>query len=118
MSPSPENCLFCKIVSKEIPSQEVSQNELAYAFRDINPVATTHVLVIPKKHIENLHSLKEDHTKELVAMIALIQEVAEKEGIALSGYRVVANVGEDALNSVAHLHFHVIGGRRLSWPPG
>jgi histidine triad (HIT) family protein len=118
MSLSSQDCLFCKIVKKEIPSNEVAQNELAYAFNDINPVANTHVLVIPKQHIDNLHSLQTDHKEALMAIVTLIQEVAEKKGVADSGYRVVVNIGPDALNSVGHLHFHVIGGRRLSWPPG
>lgn len=117
---APENCLFCKIVSSEIPSTLVFQDDLVYCFRDIAPTAPTHVLVIPKRHIENAHHVRSGDAVLLAAMIHGAQEVARLEGIDAPehGYRLIMNVGDDAQNSVPHLHLHVIGGRRLEWPPG
>jgi histidine triad (HIT) family protein len=112
------DCLFCKILAGEIPSTEVASSESTYAFRDINPGAPTHVLVIPRRHIESAATVTDADAETLVEMIATAQEVARKEGIADSGYRLVFNVGDDALNSVPHLHLHVLGGKRLGWPPG
>ena len=113
-----DDCLFCKILRGEIPSDEVRSDEDTYAFRDINPGAPTHVLVIPREHIENAHVLGPEHGTVLAAMYQTAQAVAEQEGIAGPGYRLVFNVGEDSGNSVPHLHLHVLGGRRLGWPPG
>ena len=113
-----DDCLFCKILRGEIPSDEVLSTDDTYAFRDINPGAPTHVLVIPRQHIENAHALQEDHGALLADLFQTAQRVAEQEGVAEPGYRLVFNVGDDALNSVPHLHLHVLGGRRLGWPPG
>jgi histidine triad (HIT) family protein len=113
-----DDCLFCRIVDGTIPSTEVLSTDRTYAFRDLNPVAPVHVLVVPRQHITHAGELRDDHGPTLSAMIATAQEVARLEGVADSGYRLVFNVGEDALNSVPHLHLHVIGGRKLSWPPG
>jgi histidine triad (HIT) family protein len=110
--------LFCKIVAGEIPSDEVAATDLTYAFRDIQPTAPTHVLVIPRQHIEHAGVLRPEHADVLAAMFATAQAIAASEGVADSGYRLVFNVGEDANNSVPHLHLHVIGGRRMGWPPG
>jgi histidine triad (HIT) family protein len=112
------DCLFCKIVAGDIPSDEVAATEGTYAFRDINPAAPVHVLVIPRRHIANAGVLTADHGEMLAEMMGTAQAVAASEGVADSGYRLVFNVGDDALNSVPHLHLHVIGGRRLGWPPG
>jgi histidine triad (HIT) family protein len=112
------DCLFCKILAGDVPSDEVLSTDRAYAFRDIQPTAPTHVLVIPREHIDNAHEIRAEHAETVAALITTAQEVARKEGIDASGYRLVFNVGEDALNSVPHLHLHVIGGRRLTWPPG
>ena len=112
------DCLFCKILAGDVPSTEVLSTETTYAFRDISPGAPTHVLVIPREHIDNAHALRPHHGPLLADVFTTAQEVARAEGIADSGYRLVFNVGEDAQNSVAHLHLHVLGGRRLSWPPG
>ena len=114
---SQSDCLFCEIVRGEIPSQKVAETELTLAFRDINPAAPTHVLVIPKKHVASVQELTGDHTDDLDDIFTTVREVATKEGIA-DAYRVVSNVGEGAGQSVFHLHFHVLGGRSLSWPPG
>ena len=114
----PSDCLFCKILAGEVPSKEVLSTERTYAFRDISPAAPTHVLVIPRDHIENAAELRPEHADVLAAVIATANQVAQQEGIAERGYRLVFNVGEDALNSGPHLHLHVVGGRRLGWPPG
>jgi histidine triad (HIT) family protein len=115
---SPSDCLFCKILAGQIPSTEVLSTDRTYAFRDISPSAPTHVLVIPREHVENAAAITSEHADLLVAMVTTAQQVADQEGVADSGYRLVFNVGEDALNSVPHLHLHVIGGRKLGWPPG
>jgi histidine triad (HIT) family protein len=112
------DCLFCKIVAGEVPSDEVASTEGTYAFRDINPGAPVHVLVVPRRHIESAATVTPDDAATLAEVITTAQEVARQEGIAESGYRLVFNVGDDALNSVPHLHLHVLGGKRLGWPPG
>lgn len=112
------DCLFCRIVAGEIPSTEVASTDRSYAFRDIEPQAPTHVLVIPREHVADAAAVTADHSDLLADLLTTAQAVARSEGIADSGYRIVFNVGEDALNSVPHLHLHVIGGRRLGWPPG
>ncbi len=111
-------CLFCKIVAGEVPSSEVHATERTFAFRDIEPAAPTHVLVVPRDHVADAGDLKAEHGEMLAELFEAAQAVARAEGIEGSGYRLVFNVGEDALNSVPHLHLHVIGGRRMSWPPG
>ena len=113
-----DDCLFCKILAGDIPSDEVASTEGTYAFRDINPGAPTHVLVIPREHIDNAAALTAAHGDLLAEVFATAQQVARQEGVADSGYRLVFNVGDDALNSVPHLHLHVIGGRKMGWPPG
>ena len=118
MSTAPADCLFCKILAGDVPSEEVASTENTYAFRDIQPAAPTHVLVIPRRHIENAHHLQASDAEVLAEMFLTAQAVAESEGVAESGYRLVFNVGGDALNSVPHLHLHVIGGQRMGWPPG
>ena len=115
---SPDDCLFCKILAGKVPSAEVRSTELSFAFRDINPGAPTHVLVIPRTHIENAHELRPEHAEVVADMVAVAQAVAAEEGVAESGYRLVFNVGEDTGNSVPHLHLHVLGGRKMGWPPG
>ena len=113
------DCLFCKILAGEIPSTKVAESDGAYAFRDINPAMPTHVLVIPRKHIANAHELDPAaDAEDLAAVYALARQVATDEGLAERGYRLVFNVGEDSGNTVPHLHLHVLGGRRMGWPPG
>lgn len=112
------DCLFCRIVAGEIPSTEVLSTETTYAFRDIEPRAPTHVLVIPREHVQDAAALTAEHGALLADVFTTAQAVARAEGVDGSGYRLVFNVGEDANNSVPHLHLHVIGGRRLGWPPG
>ncbi len=115
---SGQNCLFCRIVAGDVPSEAVAETEGTYAFRDINPAAPVHVLVVPRRHIADAAALTAGHGEVLAEMVGTAQAVAAREGVADSGYRLVFNVGADALNSVPHLHLHVIGGRRLGWPPG
>jgi histidine triad (HIT) family protein len=111
------DCLFCKIVAGEIPSDKVLETDDVLAFRDINPGAPTHVLVIPKRHVASVHELERSDAEEVASLFDAIKQVAEQEGVR-DGYRVVTNVGADAGQSVFHLHLHVLGGRPLSWPPG
>jgi histidine triad (HIT) family protein len=112
------DCLFCKILAGEVPSDEVASTANTYAFRDIQPVAPTHVLVIPREHIEHAGVLGPEHGALLAELFGTAQAVAAAEGIDASGYRLVFNVGDDANLLVPHLHLHVIGGRRMGWPPG
>jgi histidine triad (HIT) family protein len=112
------DCLFCSILAGESASTEVLSNELTYAFRDINPQAPCHVLVIPREHITDAAALEPSHAEVLAAVFASAREVAALEGLGERGYRLVFNIGEDSGNSVPHLHLHVLGGRRMSWPPG
>jgi histidine triad (HIT) family protein len=113
-------CLFCGIVAGEKPADIVLTSEQSVAFRDINPAAPVHVLVVPRRHIENAGVLETEHAQDLADLVVTGRRVAEAEGIAAPdrGYRLIFNVGPEALNSVPHLHLHVIGGRRMGWPPG
>lgn len=113
-----DGCLFCRILEGSVPSAEVASSEGTYAFRDISPVAPTHVLVIPRRHIANAADLVAADGALLAEMVTTAHAVAAAEGIADSGYRLVFNIGADAGNLVPHLHLHVIGGRQLAWPPG
>jgi histidine triad (HIT) family protein len=113
-----DDCVFCRILAGELPSTEVLSTETTYAFRDIKPGAPVHVLIIPRAHIENAAAIQPEHAELLADLLLTAQRVAEKEQVAASGYRLVFNVGEDALNSIPHLHLHLVGGRRLGWPPG
>jgi histidine triad (HIT) family protein len=111
-----EDCLFCRIVSGGIPAQVVAESEHCLAFRDIDPAAPTHVLVVPRRHVPDLAGLAAASADELADAVGLAARVAADEG--LPGYRLVANTGEAAQQSVFHAHLHVIGGRALTWPPG
>jgi histidine triad (HIT) family protein len=111
------DCLFCKIATKEIDSQIVAETDNVMAFRDINPGAPTHVLVIPKEHIVSAQELESSHAELLSEMFKVMADVASQEGLT-GGHRLVTNIGSDAGQSVHHLHFHVLGGRAMSWPPG
>jgi len=113
-------CLFCGIVAGEIPADVVYSDDHVVAFRDIAPQAPTHVLVVPRDHIDHAGRVEHDDAATIAAMVVAAQKVAELEGIAAPerGYRLIFNVGADAQNSVPHLHLHVVGGRSLTWPPG
>jgi len=107
------DCLFCKIAAGEIPSSKVYEDEHVLAFRDINPVAPVHVLVIPRQHLASVADLGPEHADLLARLFAAVQKVAAETGVAETGYRVVANTGRDAGQQVLHLHLHVLGGRSL-----
>ena len=107
------DCLFCKIIAGEIPSTKVYEDDKILAFRDIAPMAPTHILVIPKEHIGGVDELNEENSAVVAHIFAKIAEIAKQEGLE-SGYRVVSNIGEDAGQTVRHLHFHILGGRKLS----
>jgi histidine triad (HIT) family protein len=110
------DCLFCKIARGEIPAAKVAENAGCIAFRDISPQAPVHVLVIPRAHYASLNDVTDGSV--LAAMADLAREVARAEGVTDSGYRCVINTGGDGGQTVHHIHMHVLGGRRLSWPPG
>lgn len=108
-----ENCLFCKIVKKEIPGNIVYEDEKVLAFKDIHPVAPVHILVIPKKHIDSLNEMVEEDVNLIGKIHLVIKKIAEEQGVSESGYRVVSNCGKDAGQEVKHLHFHLIAGKEL-----
>jgi histidine triad (HIT) family protein len=111
-----DSCLFCRIVRREIPATVIREDEHTLAFRDIDPKAPTHVLVIPKEHVASLNDVSDP---ALVGRLLLAaKEIAAEQGIADSGYRTVINAGADAGQTVFHVHLHLLGGRRLTWPPG
>lgn len=112
------NCIFCKIINGEIPSQKVYEDDRILAFKDINPAAPIHIVIVPKEHISSANEIN-DSNKDVVGHIFEIAAVLAKEnGIDKRGYRIVNNCGEEGGQSVNHLHFHLIGGRNLQWPPG
>lgn len=108
-----DDCLFCKIIKKEIPSKVVYEDDTVLAFRDINPVAPVHILVIPKKHIESLVELTNEDEAIVGKIYTIINKIAKQEGIAEKGFRVIVNCGEDGGQEVKHLHFHLLGGKKL-----
>lgn len=113
-----KDCLFCRLVAREIPSTPVYEDEEILAFKDINPQAPVHMLVIPKKHIPSLSHAGPDDLGLLGKIHGVIQKLAAEHGVATSGFRVVVNTGDDGGQTVGHLHFHLLGGRHLKWPPG
>lgn len=111
-------CIFCEIVAGRIPSKTVFSDDRLIAFHDVNPQAPTHVLVIPRRHIESLADLGPDDDRLTGAMVRQARELANQLGLGERGYRLVLNCGDDAGYSVHHIHLHLLGGRRLGWPPG
>lgn len=111
-------CLFCKIGSGQIPAKIVMQDDEVLAFDDLNPQAPVHVLVIPKRHVAGLNDAGADNRALLGRLLEVAALMAQQKGIAETGYRVVVNQGRDGGQSVFHLHLHVLGGRRMAWPPG
>lgn len=110
------DCLFCRIIRKEIPANIVAENEHCVAFRDINPQAPVHVVIVPRDHVASLNDADDP---ELIGRLSLLAaEIARDEGIAASGYRTVVNTNRDAGQTVFHVHLHLLGGRSLGWPPG
>ena len=112
------DCIFCRIIKGEIPSTKVYEDDLVVAIEDIDPKAPVHTLIIPQRHIETLNELKEKDKNLLGHIILTAKKVAEEKGIVERGYRLVANCLEEAGQSVPHIHFHLLGGRRMNWPPG
>ena len=111
-------CIFCGIVRGEIGAQVVREDTDAVAFRDLNPQAPVHVLVIPRQHIASLNDAGDDHRDVLGGLIIAARAVAQAEGLTESGYRLVLNTGANAGQTVSHIHLHVLGGRAMRWPPG
>ncbi len=112
------DCIFCRIAAGEIPAKLVREDENVVAFRDIDPKAPTHVVVIPRRHIASVNDLEPGDAALLGEIFLAAKEIAREEGIAASGYRLVVNTGRDGGQSVDHIHLHLLGGRRHSWPPG
>lgn len=113
-----ENCIFCQIVNKQIPAKVVYEDEAILAFDDIRPKAPTHVLIIPKDHFASLNEVPEDKGDLLARLLMKARQIARDKGIAESGYRIVLNTAGDSGQDVFHIHFHLLGGRKMSWPPG
>ena len=113
-----EDCIFCKIARHEIPSQIVFEDEDVVAFKDVKPVAPVHIVIIPKEHISGVMAITEENGDILTKIFLAAKKLAKETGIDKTGFRVVVNHGREAGQSVFHLHFHLLGGRPLSWPPG
>jgi Diadenosine tetraphosphate (Ap4A) hydrolase and other HIT family hydrolases len=113
-----DECLFCRIASGEVEADVLFSDEQVVAFRDVNPQAPVHFLVVPRKHMVSTLDLSVQDAQLLYAIFAAINKVAAREGISASGMRILTNVGRDAEQIVKHMHFHVLGGRRMHWPPG
>lgn len=111
-------CLFCKIATREIAADVVHESDRVVAFRDINPQAPTHILLIPREHVGSAAEVEKEHAALLLELVITAAHLARAEGIDGSGWRLVTNVGPDAGQSVGHLHFHLLGGRAMRWPPG
>ncbi len=112
-----ENCLFCKIISGEIPSTKVYEDEHWYAFEDISPCAPVHILVIPKAHVKNILEIDEESNKYFSDFFPTIRKIAEMKGLQKDGFRLIVNTGEKAGQTVFHFHAHIVGGKNMGWPP-
>jgi histidine triad (HIT) family protein len=113
-----DNCIFCKIINKEVPSKIVYEDEKVLAFDDINPKAPIHVLLISKEHFGTLNEIPEEKKDILSHLILKARQIAQEKGIAENGYRIVLNTERDSGQEVFHIHFHLLGGRQMKWPPG
>jgi histidine triad (HIT) family protein len=112
------DCLFCKIINRQIPGSIVYEDDRVLAFNDINPQAPTHVLIVPKQHIETLNDLQGGDDQIVGELVRRAAAIAKERGISAGGYRTVFNTNRDAGQSVWHIHLHLLGGRSLAWPPG
>ncbi len=112
------DCLFCKIIAGDIPAEKIYEDDHVFAFRDINPMAPLHALIIPKQHIATINDLEEDHAGLMGNLFLAAKQIATDEGYAEEGYRTVMNCGEAAGQTVFHVHLHLLAGRPLQWPPG
>lgn len=113
-----DDCLFCKIIAGEIPSNKVYSDEDVYAFHDINPAAPTHILVIPTRHLSSVTDASEADQALLGKLLLVANQIARDEGLDAEGFRYVINTGSKGGQTVFHIHLHVLGGRQMSWPPG
>lgn len=113
-----KDCIFCKIAQKEIPSNILYEDDRVVAFKDAEPQAPIHILVIPKEHIESFNELDDKNIKLISDILLTIRKLAKDLGIEEDGYRIVNNCGKDGGQTVSHIHFHLLGGRKFSWPPG
>ena len=113
-----DNCLFCKIIKGEIPANKVYENDHVLAFKDIDPKAPIHILVIPKKHIKSINELNSSDKYLAGELILASKKIAKDEGISLEGYRIIFNTNDDGGQTVYHIHMHIMGGRQMKWPPG
>lgn len=113
-----EDCIFCKIINKEIPASIVFEDEKIIAFNDINPQAPIHILLIPREHFASLNDIPEEKKSILSHLLLKARQIAQEKGIAEKGYRIVLNTEKDSGQEVFHIHFHLLGGRRMHWPPG
>lgn len=113
-----QNCIFCRIIEKKIPSKIVYEDEHSIAFEDVNPQAPVHILVVPKKHIPEVHSMTEGDRELIGHLFLTAKKIAERNGMDSKGYRMVINNGADAGQTVFHIHLHVLSGRKFAWPPG
>ena len=107
------DCLFCKIIAGEIPSKKVYEDNFVYAFHDINPVAPVHVIVVPKMHIESANAVDEANSESVIYIFEAIPKIAKELGVSEDGFRVITNIGENGGQTIKHLHFHIIGGKKL-----
>ncbi len=112
------DCLFCKIINGELPATRVYENRSFIAFEDIDKKAPTHILIVPKTHIESIDAMTDEDTELMGELFQAARDIAKQRGISESGYRVVINTGRDGGQTVGHLHMHLLGGRPLTWPPG
>ncbi len=113
-----EDCIFCKIINKKIPASIVFEDEKMIAFNDINPQAPIHILLIPREHFASLNDIPEEKKDILSHLLLKARQIAQEKGIAEKGYRIVLNTEKDSGQEVFHIHFHLLGGRRMHWPPG
>lgn len=111
------DCLFCKIIAGEIPSSKVYEDDMVYAFNDIDPQAPVHILIIPKEHIVSVNEVNESNSAVVAHIFEVAAKLAKEKGLE-DGYRIVTNIGDDAGQTVKHLHFHMMGGRSFGWPAG
>ncbi len=113
-----EDCIFCKIINREIPASMVFEDEKMIAFNDINPQAPIHILLIPREHFSSLNDIPEEKKNILSHLLLKARQIAQEKGIAEKGYRIVLNTAKDSGQEVFHIHLHLLGGRRMHWPPG
>lgn len=113
-----EDCLFCKIIAGDIPSTKIYEDDKVYAFNDIEPQAPIHIIIVPKSHISSANELTDDNAEVIGHIFSVAAKIAKEKGFAENGWRIVNNCGVDGGQTVGHLHFHLLAGRNLGWPPG